>query len=569
MKLLENIVHLVLFLLRCSRQIRYVNLWLAVVAASGVLAGISNAALVAVTNSALHRVGTPTPELVGKFVMLCLLLPLMRLGSQFILIRLTAKTVYNLRLQLCRQILSAPLSLLEKIGAHRLLAGLTDDVPAISAALANLPILSMNLTLVIGCLAYLGWLSTTMFIVVAVFITIGVLTYQLPVLRAIKYFQEAHQERDELFKHFSSLIEGIKELKLHRRRRETFLSQLLAPTMESLQRSSLAGMSVYMAATSWGQILSFALIGFILFLVPAFEQVDAKTLTGYTLITLYLVTPIEIVLNALPNLGRASVAVQSVDSLGMSLSGQIVETNLLIRSPRTPQFKVIELAGVTHIYQKNDGDDEFAVGPIDISFRPGELIFLVGGNGSGKTTLAKILTGLYTPTTGEIFLNGAPVTEKTRDSYRQLFSAVFSDFHLFDNLLGLDLPNLDARVRGYLEQLELDDKLDVKDGRLSTLALSRGQCKRLALLTAYLEDRPFYLFDEWAADQDPYFREIFYFKILPELKESGKTILVISHDDRYYRLADRILKLDYGKLESIQDLTPEERCASPDLLSRR
>jgi putative ATP-binding cassette transporter len=91
--------------------------------------------------------------------------------------------------------------------------------------------------------------------------------------------------------------------------------------------------------------------------------------------------------------------------------------------------------------------------------------------------------------------------------------------------------------------------VQVKDGSFSSIALSQGQRKRLALLTAYLEDRSIYVFDEWASDQDPMFKQIFYTQLVPELKQRGKTILVISHDDHYFHLADRIVKLDSGKLE--------------------
>ncbi|MCB1035646.1 MAG: cyclic peptide export ABC transporter, partial [Acidobacteria bacterium] len=76
------------------------------------------------------------------------------------------------------------------------------------------------------------------------------------------------------------------------------------------------------------------------------------------------------------------------------------------------------------------------------------------------------------------------------------------------------------------------------------------QRKRLALVTALLEDRPVYLFDEWAADQDPEFKEVFYHQLLPELKARGKTAIVISHDDRYYDVADRVVKLDTGRVVS-------------------
>ena len=82
----------------------------------------------------------------------------------------------------------------------------------------------------------------------------------------------------------------------------------------------------------------------------------------------------------------------------------------------------------------------------------------------------------------------------------------------------------------------------------STTHLSHGQRQRLALLGAYLEDRPIYVFDEWAANQEPQFRNIFYRQILPELKARGKLAVVISHDDRYFDVADRLIRLTSGVL---------------------
>jgi putative ATP-binding cassette transporter len=155
---------------------------------------------------------------------------------------------------------------------------------------------------------------------------------------------------------------------------------------------------------------------------------------------------------------------------------------------------------------------------------------------------------------GAIRLDGLAITDKTREWYCQQFSAVFSDFYLFDSLLGLRGDDLDARAHRHLVELELDAKIQIRDGAFSTTALSQGQRKRLALLTAFLEDRPIYVFDEWAADQDPHYREIFYTRLLADLKARGKTILVISHDDRYYHLADRIVKLEYGRL--VEDTRP-------------
>jgi putative ATP-binding cassette transporter len=154
-----------------------------------------------------------------------------------------------------------------------------------------------------------------------------------------------------------------------------------------------------------------------------------------------------------------------------------------------------------------------------------------------------------------------PIDDTVRDGYRQLFSVVFTDFYLFDKLLGLEQQEIDSRAFDYLRMLQLDHKVQVEDGTLSTLDLSQGQRKRLALLTAFLEDRPVYLFDEWAADQDPQYKEVFYLKLLPELKARGKTVLVISHDDRYYHLGDRIVKLENGQLISDTPAMPAPAAA--------
>jgi putative ATP-binding cassette transporter len=307
-------------------------------------------------------------------------------------------------------------------------------------------------------------------------------------------------------------------------------------------------MSVYTAAASWGQSLVFVVIGLVLFVLPSIEHTDTLALSGYTITLLYLMTPLQVIMNTVPTLGRASISLQSVEKIGLELAAKGSEGDVPV-ADALPEFRSLELRGVTHVYRREGEKENFVMGPIDLTLRTGELLFLVGGNGSGKTTLAKLLVGLYVPEEGEVRLNGRQVTDESREQFRQYFTVVFSDFHLFESLLGLEGPELDERAREYIAQLKLTHKIEVKDGALSTLDLSQGQRKRLALLTAYLEDRPVYLFDEWAADQDPLFKEVFYYQLLPELKARGKTIIVISHDDHYYHVADRILKLEYGKID--------------------
>jgi putative pyoverdin transport system ATP-binding/permease protein len=376
----------------------------------------------------------------------------------------------------------------------------------------------------------------------------GIATFQIPMLKAIGYFRLARDESDTLFRQYRALADGAKELRLHKRRREAFYSWL-GVTTRTLQRHTTVGNAIATAAANWGEILFFIFIGFLLFVLPSIIRIDNATLTAYVLTILFMRTPLAQLLNDIPNLGSATVATEKIETLGLSLLAQPLEESSTGEATSIRPWKHLGLVGVTHTYRHDGEDKDFVLGPINLSLYPGELIFLIGGNGSGKTTLAKILTGLYVPESGEVRFNDESVTIESRDLYRQYFSAVFTDFYLFETLLGLEGPAIDLKAHEYLVKLQLNHKVKVEDGALSTVDLSQGQRKRLALLTAYLEDRPIFLFDEWAADQDPLFKEVFYYSLLPELKARGKTVIVISHDDRYYHVADRIIKLNYGQLE--------------------
>lgn len=529
---------LLLFLISYSRRIVLLALFI------GIVSGVCNALMIAVINSSLR---SPTPFLFKSFLALCLVLPLTRLLSELLLARMGQKALLDLRLRLSRQILAAPLRYLEDLGAHRLLAALAEDVPVITNALVALPVLFINVAVVIAGLVYLGWLSIGLLLMLLSVVTLGIVTYQLPVLRAVQQLRLAREQNDSLFNHFRSLISGSKELKLHRERRDAFFAHDLVPTAASFQTYNVRAMMIFSVAATWGQLLVFIVVGLIVFGIPAWKSTNILILAGYSLSLLYLMSPFQLVMNFVPMVGRAGVALQKLEKLGLSLAAKSTEPAAVQASP-SAEWKRLELRGVTHSYHREAEDDNFVLGDLDLTFSPGELVFIVGGNGSGKTTLVKLLIGLYPPESGEILLDDQPITDENRDSYRQHFSVVFSDFHLFESLLGLETGKLDEKAREYLRQLQLHHKVKVTDGQLSTTELSQGQRKRLALLTAYLEDRPFYVFDEWAADQDPYFKQIFYLDLLPALGARGKTIIVISHDDKYYYVADRIIKLDYGKV---------------------
>jgi putative ATP-binding cassette transporter len=535
---------LLYFLLRISKG----TVILAIV--FGVLSGISSAALLALIGAALAQGGGATRGLIWGFAGLCLLMPLTRFTSDYLLCRLGHGAVFNLRMQLSRKILAAPMRRLEEIGSHRLLAALTDDVAAIINALLFIPLLFINVAKVAGCIIYIAWLSPNVLILVGGFIALGVVTYRLPLARGARIQKLAREETDALFNHFHALTAGTKELKINSRRREAFLSRVLHSTAATLRRHNVRSTTYFIAAASWGQILFFIFTGALLFLLPAVKETSPAVMTGAIITVLYMITPLDTIVNTLANLSGASVALKKVESLGLSLTEENEEGSTSAAGEVETRWNRLELAGVSHTYHHERENSNFGLGPLNLVFSPGELVFITGGNGSGKTTMLKLLAGLYLPEAGVIRLDDRPITQATVEDYRQLFSIVFSDFYLFESLLGVDAAELDQQALNYLKQLQLDHKVQVEDGRLSTLALSQGQRKRLALLVAYLEDRPIYIFDEWAADQDPQFKEIFYLELLPELKSRGKTVIVISHDDRYYHVADRIIKLEQGQIIS-------------------
>lgn len=549
MKVIRGFVQVFPVLFQWSRGVQGSRATIIFVILTGILAGLGNTALIAVINGVLFGNSSSLPRLLLSFIGLCILIPASAFTSQILLARLTAKAGYEIRRRLCRQILSAPLRTLEELGVHRLFATLTDDIPTVISTISTLPVLFAQIAIVAGCLLYLGWLSRALLILVIAYMAVGILMYQFPFAKSLHYFRVLREEWDVLFKALRALTEGSKELKLHRPRRQAFLSQQLEPNMDLIRRYGIRASTFGFAAANMGQVLFFIFIGVVLFAAPGLFSVDRHALTGYALTILYMNGPLAAILNTLPTLGRAQVAFQKIETLGLSLSNQLPEADVSAQEGPSAPWNELALVGVTHEYHHEGESSSFTLGPLNITLRPGELVFLIGGNGSGKTTLAKLFAGLYAPEAGELRLDGKTITNETRDDYRQHFSAVFSDYYLFDSLLGLDFERMGDRVRGYLSQLQLSHKVEIKDGKLSTIDLSLGQRKRLALLTAYLEDRSIYLFDEWAADQDPAFKRVFYYQILPDLKAAGKTLIVISHDDRYYHLADRIIKLDNGQVE--------------------
>lgn len=477
--------------------------------------------------------------------------------------RLGQRAHAELRGFIAKRVIVADYRQLELLGAARIQSALSEHCTRVAEFFVSFPVILTNAVVVAGCLVYMAFLSWQVFLLALLVIGFGSLGYHLAHLRAIRHLDIAAEEQDNLFAYFRSLTDGAKELRLNRDKRAAFYNDVLGQSIEKVRKERTLGMSIFVASAGWGNFLIYAFIGMVLFMLVGDVPDRTLIMTGYALVFVYMLGPLEALLLNIPRANLAQVSAERIDEITRSMSSSESQTHKV----ELPPLQSIKLENVLHRYYHEQKDEMFTLGPIDLQFHPGEITFLVGGNGSGKTTLAKLLVGLYPPEEGKVILNGVTIDDVNRDYYRQFFSTIFSDFHLFDRLLEDRHENdLDKKGNELLTKLHLQHKVKVQNGAFTTLTLSQGQRKRLALAITYLENRPFLVFDEWAADQDPVFKEIFYHELLPELRAMGKTVLVISHDDRYFHLADHLIRMENGRLTQVDaqsSKTESEAIVSP------
>ncbi|MEV0295884.1 ATP-binding cassette domain-containing protein [Nocardia sp. NPDC050710] len=600
--------------------------WVRIVAvfSTGLVAGAANTYLVTLIN----KVVSPEPhpdDLVQRFVLTGLVVLASGLMSQVLLIRLAQDAIYRLRADLSAGVVSAPLEHLERLGTHRLIATLTEDVRALSQAVTAIPAICIDVATIVGCFVFLAMLSGPIFAITIAGTLVGICCVELFLKRVRRIYHGARENEDLLLRSFQSVTLGIKELKLHRGRRRDFMDRHLLGSAQTLREQNVDAGSKFSLAQGLGQLLQLGTMALILFVIAVAIDLPRDVMFGYVLVTTFLAMPMQNFMHRLPDLVRGDVALAKIRAMNLSMETLHNEEHLPYTDRPAASEARLELTNVSYSYlmelpppfpegpggpppgghrgppphgrpggppphgrpsgppphgrpggpppdvngrqridhgghdgrpvpvgavpalEADDGSG-FRLGPLDLVFEPGQITFIVGGNGSGKSTLAKLITGLYVPRTGSVALNGEKIDHENIEWFRQNSSAVFTDFHLFEDYLGFDRPGIDGEVHRYLEELQIAHKVTVRDGRLSTVALSQGQRKRLALLTALLEDRQIYVFDEWAADQEPRFREVFYREILVDLKRRGKTVIVITHDDRYFDCADQLVKLDFGRV---------------------
>lgn len=492
-------------------------------------------------------------KLAGLFICLCFLIFFCQSASQIMLSRLAIDIRFKLRKELYSRVLKSHVASLEHVGTSRLIQALSTDVSAIVMGAQLFPQLLTSSITLIGMLGYIAYLDINIFFYVSQVIIFGIVTYQVPVYFGTKYFSEAREKQDVLQEAFRGLVSGAKELKLSQEKQDVYVQSVLHSEEKQMMGYEKKGLSIFMLVGNYGNLLSFFAIGGLSFIFVNYSVISNSEVIAAVMVLLYVTGPISTLLNFIPSLSRTRISLKKINNLYHELDDEAIPT----KQSKTLNWSRLTLTNIEYTHKSSaDNVSSFKIGPIDLTLSKGDITFIAGGNGSGKSTLAKIISQHYLPSTGFMSFDDTKIDKHNISNFREEISCIYSDYYLFDRILNFEnkLKEVQDKANYYVKAFGLEEKVTIKNGRFSTTKLSDGQRRRLALIVSIIEDKPLIVFDEWAADQDPQFKEIFYQEILLDLKRQGKAIIVISHDDRYFKVADKIIRMEHGKVTSLEEI---------------
>jgi putative ATP-binding cassette transporter len=516
------------------------------------IGGISNASILAAINAGVQDTSSgQKPGLWAASLFLVALFLFMK-AQQFVTVTATAEIeaiIHKLRLRLMDLIRRSELLEIEKIGRARIVASITSDTAVLTQASNMLCFTVQGAVLILFVGLYVAYLSIVAFLLTLVIVSGAATIFHFKNRQLSEQKGESAAWERRLFDRLTDFLDGFKEVRLNAARSDDLFHDALevSKTAANIKIRTQAE-TFKMIVTS--QISMYILLGAVVFVAPNLsDTLGGASIAKTTTALLFVVGACFGLVQSIPILLNANAAASRIERLEEALQATLVESERrAITAPK--RFERIEMRNIEFRYTDRFSDTVFKIGPIDFTLQHGELVFITGGNGSGKSTFLRVLSGLYPPDSGEVLLDGRPVTDANRDEYRGLMSAIFFDYHLFQRLYGIAEAD-PADVNRLLTQFRLADKTSLSNGEFRTLDLSGGQRRRLALIVSLLEKRPIMLLDEWTAEQDPEFRLKFYDELLPDMMRAGATIVVITHDDRYLdelHLPARRIKMDYGRI---------------------
>jgi multidrug/microcin transport system ATP-binding/permease protein len=460
--------------------------------------------------------------------------------------------IYENEMRIMGDFLDASLSQLEKIGFQRIY-GIVEDLRMfvfLPGIISSTVISVMTLAI---CLVYFSLVSWVSALVVVSMIAVIAFIYIVLSKRVSKNVEQVRSLNDSYFKIVDDVLKGFKELKLSTTRITNLREKHLRTNRKSVRDGESYVSNYFLAINLFSQYGLFLVMGVVIFILPAFNWLNKAQVTSFVISLLFIRGPIIGLISMQSFYTKSFVANKRIAAFLKDLKAIKSEQKALTVAQPEQKMRELRFEGIAYKYESTSSDEAFALGPIDLTIHEGETIFIIGGNGSGKSTFINLLTGIYSPTKGKVYLNGREVPANPQ-AYRNNISAIFTDNHLFSaNYENYSLEN-NKDYEHWLKVMELDGIVSSGNDAAARRKFSKGQGKRMAMIFAMLENRPVLVLDEWAADQDPYFRKYFYELLLPRLKKQGKTIIAVTHDDAYFRHADRIIKFDYGHV--VKDIRP-------------
>jgi len=522
------------------------------------IAGIANSLLLGIVNHATQAVAD-NENLTQYFWLYTVAFALFLYAQWFAFERaiITIEdAIYNVRVRLTRKIRQVELPFMEEQGSNSLYARFTQSDVLISQSIPQITGAAQMSVLLIFTFLYLAYISYLSFLICMAGILVSAALFLAKTRRIRALLQEVKRKEVSYFKSISHLINGFKEVKINRKKGQAIIQNIAAESAE-IEKIKLEVGKQESRLWGHGRILVYTLLPVLIFVIPSITEIHTDNIYKISSTVLFITGPIAIVINTMPILNRVNLSIDELVSLEAAMDQVISkafsrpdadEKDELSSNIMLSDFNEIGMKDVSFTYTSDSGSSsDFTAGPFNETIHKGELLFIIGGNGSGKSTYLKLLTGLYYPENSNLFVDSTAIDKASYPAYRDLFSVIFTDFHLFDKLYGIE--NIDSdKVNFWLKKMKMQDKVEYKNGGFTRTSLSTGQRKRLAFIAAILEDKPVLVMDEFAADQDPQFREYFYESLLPEIKAMGKTVIAVTHDDHYFHIADRLWKMEDGRI---------------------
>lgn len=517
---------------------------------ASILAGIGNALLLMKTNAlAASPKSVDGPTLFVFAGLVVLYIYCSRYSTNHVS-ELVERVVHKIKVRVGERIVRAELDALERVKAAEICDRITENTTLIVDRAMYITAMLQSAFVLFFTLAYIASVSVAACALVVLICGAGFVIFVDVRRDFVSLSQQSGMVRIAYLDGLGDLLNGFKELQFSKKRSAEIRREVVE-TSDSLRQLTVRASKRLTDGQLLAEGVLFALLAAITYTIHQFTTLDTRTLSMLVAGMMFTWSPFMNVAGGLMPYIRSNLALQEIEFLEGKLE-DVARQTVAPRERVDPwkgSLSTIELKQLQYKHLSDDASG-FHLGPIDLSLSPGEIVFIVGGNGSGKSTLLKVLTGLYPPMAGELRVGDVAVDPNNVAAYRDMISTIFTDFHIFPKLYGLEGVST-SDVTQLLRQMQLEGKTSFEKGRFSKITLSTGQKKRLAMIVTLLEKRPFCVFDEWAADQDPEFRQYFYDELLPMLRREGKLVLVVSHDDRYFHCADRVVTMDEGRIRSI------------------